>query len=129
VVRIAHSTLGGEKRGSSVTAAERARVRDLVARKRIEVAKRPKYTTAQDEAGSQALRALKEATDRAQRAGTLELVPLRKKRRPRIKQRRCAYCGAFVRSALWPIVCYAHSDLPRIDPAYRAELELRGRAA
>jgi len=112
-----------------LNAEERARARDRVARKRLEVAKQPRYSTAQDEAGSQALRALKEATERALRRGELELVqPVRKKRRPR-KQRRCAYCGTFVRTALWPIVCYAHSDLPRIDPAYRAELELRGRAA
>lgn len=113
-----------------MTAAERARVRDLVARKRLEVPSKPKYTSAQDEAGSQALRALKEATERAQRGGTVvELAAPVKKRRPRVKQRRCAYCGSFVRSALWPIVCYSHSDLPRIDPAYRAGLELRGRAA
>src|SRR5690242_14291092 len=98
-VRVA-SNLGGENRGCSLNADDRARARDRLARQRIQEAKQPRYSTAQDEAGSQALRALKEATERALRCGELELVaqPVRKKRRPRIKQRRCAYCGTFVRT-------------------------------
>ena len=117
-----------------MTSQELAVLRDKVARARLEkrhAARQRRDKTAYEQAGDAALEALREAERRAAKRAVKQLVAPDGKKRGAYKQktRNCVYCGCFTRKLGFPRTCYGHADLPGLDPAYAAELALRGIAA
>ena len=115
-----------------MTTAELAVLRDRVARARMAKPPVRRWSSAREAAGDAALAAIHRAERRAKERAARVPQPAPQTAKTAAKpkavkhERRCVYCGGPPLKGRWPRVCHAHTELPKIDPAYQGELLLRG---